>query len=191
LAITPAGRVMTVHGPGLAGPWGVTVAPDRRHALVTSSGQAAQIESTEVFDLDRLQRIDIESYDGNQGESLFYGVGYSPDGRRAWASGGGQGVVHAHDVATDGSLTAAGDLAAGFFPAGLAFGRTPRGDRLYRACPHGSSSTAPVSQVPALLPSPASSAGAAVRLTTTFRLDAAVELALTPASRPSRASAAV
>jgi hypothetical protein len=28
---------------------------------VTSSGQAAQIEATEVFDLDRLQRIDIRA----------------------------------------------------------------------------------------------------------------------------------
>jgi hypothetical protein len=32
-----------------------------RHALVTSSGKAAQTESTEVFDLDRLQRIDIHA----------------------------------------------------------------------------------------------------------------------------------
>src|SRR5262245_10635653 len=62
--ITPAGHSITVDdGPGLAGPWGVTIAPDGRRALVTSSGQAAQIESTEVFDIGNLSRVDIEPYD--------------------------------------------------------------------------------------------------------------------------------
>src|SRR5262245_36146741 len=93
--ITPAGHSVTVSaGPGLAGPWGVVLSPDGSHALVTSSGQAAQIESTEVFDLTRLQRTDIEPYDGTKGESVFYGVAYSPDGKHAWAAGGGQKVVH-------------------------------------------------------------------------------------------------
>ena len=94
--IAPAGHSITVDdGPGLAGPWGVVVSPDGSHALVTSSGQAATIESAEVFDLARLQRTDIEPYDGSQGESAFYGVAYSPDGKHAYVSGGGQKVVHA------------------------------------------------------------------------------------------------
>src|SRR5262245_50024074 len=132
--ITPAGKLITVdNGPGLAGPWGVVAAPDGRHALVTSSGQAAQIESTEVFDIGNLSRVDIEPYDGGQGQSVFYGVAYSPDGKRAWASGGGQKVVHSYDVGADGSLTARGDIPGGFFPAGLAYGSTRRGDRLYVA----------------------------------------------------------
>jgi YVTN family beta-propeller protein len=132
--ITPAGHSITVDdAPGLAGPWGVAIAPDGVHALVTSSGQAAQIESSEVFDIDALKRIDIEPYDGGQGQSVFYGVAYSPDGKHAWASGGGQNVVHAYDVGADGSLTATADLPGGFFPAGIAYGRTPLGDRLYVA----------------------------------------------------------
>jgi YVTN family beta-propeller protein len=131
--IAPAGDSITVDGPGLAGPWGVSVAPDGAHALVTSSGQAAQIESVEVFDLARRARTDIEPYDGNKGQSVFYGLAYSSDGRHAWASGGGQNVVHAYDVAADGSLTATADIPAGFFPAGLAYGVTPRGPRVYVA----------------------------------------------------------
>jgi DNA-binding beta-propeller fold protein YncE len=132
--IAPAGRSISADaGPGLAGPWGVVVSPDGHRALVTSSGQAAQIESTEVFDLDALSRTDLEPYDGAEGESVFYGVAYSPDGKKAWASGGGQKVVHAYDVAADGSLTATVDIPAGFFPAGLAYGHTPIGDRLYVA----------------------------------------------------------
>jgi YVTN family beta-propeller protein len=133
-SITPAGRSITADsGPGLAGPWGVAVAPDGVHALVTSSGQAAQIESVEVFDIAHFNRTDIEAYDGATGASVFYGLVYSPDGKRAWAAGGGQQVVHSYDVAGDGSLTASGDIPAGFFAAGLAYGRTPLGDRLYVA----------------------------------------------------------
>jgi hypothetical protein len=132
--ITPAGHSITVDdGPGLAGPWGVTIAPDGVHALVTSSGQAAQIESTEVFDIAALRRSDIEPYDGGQGQSVFYGVAYSPDGKHAWASGGGQKVLHAYDVGPDGSLTANADIPAGFFTAGIAYGKTRLGDRIYVA----------------------------------------------------------
>jgi DNA-binding beta-propeller fold protein YncE len=117
--IAPAGRSITADtGPGLAGPWGVSVSPDGHRALVTSSGQAAQIESTEVFDLDTLTRTDLEPYDGADGQSVFYGLAYSRDGKKAWASGGGQNVVHAYEVGADGSLTATADIPAGFFPAG-------------------------------------------------------------------------
>jgi hypothetical protein len=100
---------------------------------MTSSGQAAQIESVEVFDIAGRERRDIEPYDGSLGQSVFYGIAYSRDGRHAWGSGGGQNVVHAFDVSPDGSLTATGDIPAGFFPAGIAYGVTPRGPRLYVA----------------------------------------------------------
>jgi YVTN family beta-propeller protein len=147
--ITPAGHSITVEdGPGLAGPWGVVVSPDGSHALVTSSGQAADIESAEVFDIAGLTRTDIEHYDGAEGESAFYGVVYSPDGRHAWVSGGGQKVVHAYDVAADGSLTSTGDIPAGFFAAGIAYGRTPRGDRLYVANNLGRDVTGPYEDPP-------------------------------------------
>jgi hypothetical protein len=36
---------------------------------------------------------------------MFYGVAFSPDGTKAWASGGGQQVVHT-DTISGGQLTA-------------------------------------------------------------------------------------
>ena len=134
--LTPAGRVITVpkDGPGLSGPWGVALSPDGAHALVTSSGEAVQNETTEVFDIASGKRTSLEIYNGRKTKaSVFYGVTYSPDGKHAWASGGGQGVVHAYDVAPNGALTATRDIKAGFFPAGIAYGHTPLGDRLYVA----------------------------------------------------------
>ena len=40
------------------------------------------------------------AYDSRRGmgEAVFYGVTFSPGGKRAWASGGGQNVVHAYAV---------------------------------------------------------------------------------------------
>ena len=97
--LTPAGKVITVSdGPGLGGPWAVSVSPDGTHALVTSSGQAVQDETVEMFDITSGTRTDVEVYNGHRGRSVFYGVAFSPDGTKAWASGGGQGVVHAFAV---------------------------------------------------------------------------------------------
>jgi YVTN family beta-propeller protein len=133
-SLTPAGRLITVtDGPGLGGPWAVAVSPDGSHALVTSSGQAVQDETVETFDLAAGQRRGLQVYNGHRGRSVFYGVVYSPDGTKAWASGGGQGVVHAYAVQADGSLKATHTIPAGNFPTGIAYGHTPLGDRLYVA----------------------------------------------------------
>jgi len=131
--LTPAGDLVTVtDGPGLAGPWGAALSPDGASVIVTSSGTAAQFESVERFSVGSLARTGLVAYDGGQGQSVFYGIAYSPDGRHAWASGGGQNVVHAFDVSGPG-LTETGEIPGGNFPAGLAFGNTPRGPRLYVA----------------------------------------------------------
>ncbi len=131
--LTPAGKQATVTiGPGLAGPWGEAISPDGKSVLVTSSGQAAQFESVERFSVGSLDRTGLVAYDGSLGESVFYGIAYSPDGRHAWASGGGQNVVHAYDVTPSG-LTETATIPAGQFPSGLAYGKTPLGPRLYVA----------------------------------------------------------
>ena len=84
--VTPAGHLLTVtSGPGLSGPWGVALSPDGRHALVTSSGQAVQDETLEMFDIDTRARTAVRVMNGHRGHSVFYGVAFSPDGRRAWA----------------------------------------------------------------------------------------------------------
>ena len=85
--VTPAGHLLTVtQGPGLSGPWAVALSPDGRHALVTSSGQAVQDETVETFDLASGERSGLQVYNGHRGRSVFYGVVYSPDGTKAWAS---------------------------------------------------------------------------------------------------------
>jgi DNA-binding beta-propeller fold protein YncE len=100
--------------------------------LLAASSGAARIESADLFDLDRRQRTSYVGYDATTGQSAFYGVAWNRDGSRAWVSGGGQGVLHALSV-SNGVLTETGTIAAGPFAAGLAYGRTPRGDRLYVA----------------------------------------------------------
>ena len=134
-SLTPAGRLITAPAgkTGLPGPWGLALSPDGKRVLVTSSGAAVQNETTELFDVASGRRTSLRVYNGLKGQSVFYGVTFAPGGRRAWASGGGQDVVHAYRVSRDGRLLRAGDIAAGFFPAGIAFGHTPLGDRLYVA----------------------------------------------------------
>ena len=79
--VTPAGHLLTVHKrPGLSGPWGVALSPDGRHALVTSSGQAVQDETLEMFDITSRARTDVRVMNGHRGHSVFYGVAFSPDG---------------------------------------------------------------------------------------------------------------
>ena len=132
-SLTPAGQQASVLvGPGLAGPWGLALSPDGASALVSSSGTAAEFESVERFSLSSLDRTGLVAYDGAKGESVFYGVAYSPDGKHAWASGGGQNVVHVFDVGPGGPTERAA-IPAGTFPAGIAYGTTPLGPRLYVA----------------------------------------------------------
>ncbi|MQA75754.1 MAG: hypothetical protein GEU88_15670 [Solirubrobacterales bacterium] len=149
--VTPAGWRVHPYGteiaipqgtPGMQGPSGGALSPSGSQLLVASSG-ASQTESADLFDLDSGERTSFLPYDAAKGESAFYGVAWSPDGTRAWVSGGGQQVVHALAV-DDGTLTETatiptatpcaaqtGDGAC--FPAGIAYGETPIGPRLYVA----------------------------------------------------------
>src|SRR5919198_187809 len=95
---------------GLQGPLGAALSPDGRRLLTTSSG-AARIDSVDLFDLDAHQRTSSVPYDATvaPGQAAFYGVAWSPDGTRAWASGGGQQVVHTYSV-HNGTLTPGADI---------------------------------------------------------------------------------
>lgn len=133
--VDPAGDEIAVSklATGFQGPLGSDLSPDGKRLISASSG-AARIESVDLFDLDAGERTDSVPYDALEapGEAAFYGIAYSPDGKRAWASGGGQNVVHAYDVTGDG-LKETATIATPFFPAGMAYGETPLGDRLYVA----------------------------------------------------------
>ncbi|HEY2601521.1 MAG TPA: hypothetical protein VGI67_08200 [Thermoleophilaceae bacterium] len=131
--VNPAGTQLLVD-PGVGGfqgPLGSALSPDGRFALSASSG-AARFQSADLFDLSAGLRTDSIPYDGELGESVFMGVVFSPDGTRAWVSGGGENVVHAYDVDGD-QLTPTTDIAAPWWPSGLAYGHTPIGDRIYVA----------------------------------------------------------
>ena len=68
--------------------------------LLSVSSAATRINSADLFDLRRGRRTGTVAYDSRRGigEAVFYGVTFSPGGKRAWASGGGQNVVHVYDV---------------------------------------------------------------------------------------------
>jgi YVTN family beta-propeller protein len=138
--VAPAGREFGVSrfASGFQGPLGAALSPNGRWLLAASSGAARQ-ESADLFGLHAGARTDAIYYEaitaaGVPGESAFYGVAFSPDGRRAWVSGGGQQVVHVLDVdGRTGRLAEVGQIPVTGFAAGLAYGVTPRGPRLYVA----------------------------------------------------------
>src|SRR4051794_6104945 len=140
-AVTPSGWAVRPAGPeisvahttqGFQGPLGSALSPSGQKLLSVSSA-VTRINSADLFDLRRRRRIGTVAYDSRKGvgESVFYGVAFSPGGKRAWASGGGQNVVHVYAVGKH--LREVGQIPAPYFPAGLAYGKTPRGARIYVA----------------------------------------------------------
>jgi YVTN family beta-propeller protein len=133
-AIRPAGAQISVarSAQGFQGPLGSALSPSGQKLLSVSSA-ATRINSADLFDLRLGRRTGTVSYDSRRGmgEAVFYGVAFSPGGKRAWASGGGQNVVHVYSVGK--RLRETGTIPVPNFPAGLAYGKTPRGDRIYVA----------------------------------------------------------
>lgn len=133
--VDPAGTEIPVSqsAAGFQGPMGSALSPDGNWLIGASSG-AAKLQSADLFDLAGHQRSSYVGYDATKapGESAFYGTAWSADGKTAYVSGGGQQVVHV--LKRDGgTLTAQPDIPAPGFPAGLARGVTPKGERLYVA----------------------------------------------------------
>jgi YVTN family beta-propeller protein len=132
--VAPAGRQFGVSSgaTGFQGPLASALTPGATKLLSVSSG-ASRSNTADLFDLRRRRRASYVRYDARRGagEAVFYGVAMSPDGRHAWASGGGQDVVHAYSVGS--TLREVATIPVPSFPAGMAYGRTPRGDRLYVA----------------------------------------------------------
>jgi YVTN family beta-propeller protein len=131
--VAPVGREFGVSkiATGFQGPMGAALSPSGTRLLAASSG-ASQIQSADLFDIDAGARIDALYYEASQapGDSVFYGVAWSPDGTRAWVSGGGQRVVHALSVQGD-QLQEVATIPTPGFAAGIAYGVTANGPRLY------------------------------------------------------------
>ena len=118
---------------GFVGPLNAALSPNGRYLLVASSG-LTRYDTVDLFDLRAHRRAAHILYDSQRRgvRSVFYGVAFSADGKRAWAAGGGQNVIHSYTV-RGGRLTPGRDIPNRYFPAGLAYARTPRGPRLYVA----------------------------------------------------------
>ena len=133
--VAPAGREIGVSklAMGFQGPLGAALSPDGRFLLAASSG-AARIDSADLFDLRAGVRSDAAYYDAQRGagEAAFYGVAFASDGKTAWVAGGGQQVVHVLHV-EGGKLTEVAQVAVPGFAAGVAYGATPSGPRVYVA----------------------------------------------------------
>jgi YVTN family beta-propeller protein len=127
--VTPAGTQIRLQSGSIYAdrPYGVAQSPDGQHVLISSDGQSTESlmlvnEATGAIE----QAISYTSPN-----ALFIGVIYSPDGKKAYASGGGQNVIHRYDVGSNGQLTGTSPITLpagatrpfgdhGPYPAGLA-----------------------------------------------------------------------
>jgi YVTN family beta-propeller protein len=133
--VRPAGQQVGVSplASGFQGPLASALTRDGSRLLSVSSG-ASRLDSADLFSVTARRRMSFVSYDATRGlgETVFYGVVFSPNGRTAWAAGGGQNLVHVYSTA-GGSLRETGQIPTPYFPAGLAYGHTPLGNRIYVA----------------------------------------------------------
>ncbi|MGW7410380.1 beta-propeller fold lactonase family protein [Streptomyces sp. NPDC054833] len=127
--VTPAGRQAQLGNL----PLNAVLSPDKSMLLVSNAGQGTQ--SLQVVDLEDSEVVQTISYPSPQ--AIFTGLAFSPDGKRAYASGGGREIIHTYDV-SGGRLTETtpiklptknpGGQAVNMYPAGIAL--TPDGKRL-------------------------------------------------------------
>jgi YVTN family beta-propeller protein len=117
-------------------PMNAVLAPDGKTMLVANSG-AHDPETLQVISTATGKPIQTIPYGAPDG--VVFGLAYAPkgpNGPQAFASGGGFNTIHSFNVASDGTLTPAGDISLGsptanIFPMGL--GVTPDGMTLMAA----------------------------------------------------------
>lgn len=100
--ITPAGRQSTLGEL----PLNMVLSPNGQYLLVTNGG--ADVESLQVISTADSRTIQTIPYAAPAG--VLIGVAYSPDGKHAYAAGGGQNLIHTFSVGPKGSLTAGSDI---------------------------------------------------------------------------------
>src|SRR5437762_8965193 len=123
--VTPAGRQLTLG----ERPYGMSLSPDGRHILVSNDGTARQ----SVMLVDTKTNKVTAQVDYPAPQAVFLGAAWSPDGTRAYVSGGANDLVRVYAVKGD-TLTEGASLklstvgtSTTSFPAGLALsgdGRT-------------------------------------------------------------------
>jgi YVTN family beta-propeller protein len=88
--LTPAGRQLRLGDR----PYGMAVSPDGRTLVVSNDGQST--ESLMVIDCASGEVRQTLNYD--RPEALYLGVAFGPDGRRLYASAGGNNKIRVYDV---------------------------------------------------------------------------------------------
>ncbi len=114
--LTPAGLQVEVGDR----PMGMAATPDGRYLVISNNGQGVQ--SLVLFDTGSHKVAQVIPY--RSPEALFLGVVVAPDGKRVYASAGGNNKIRVYDFVR-GTLTertpiVLGDPKARIFPAGLA-----------------------------------------------------------------------
>ncbi len=123
-------------------PVNAVLSPDGTHMLVVNSGagvQSLQVVSTADSSVQQI----LPYYSDTGRNSVFVGAAYTPGGTKAYASGGGSNIIHTYSVASNGALSATGDITdgpdisrypsigSGAYPTGLSV--SPDGNTLYVA----------------------------------------------------------
>jgi YVTN family beta-propeller protein len=101
--VTPHGWTLTPAGKQIAlgdFPMGGAISPDHRYLVVSNDGQGTQ--SLQVVDLQNQKVVQTVPY--NNGEGLYYGTAFSPDGKTLYASAGGNNKIRVFSF-NNGTLT--------------------------------------------------------------------------------------
>ncbi|MCZ8513884.1 glutaminyl-peptide cyclotransferase [Paenibacillus filicis] len=126
--VTPAGKQLSLGDK----PWGGAISPDQQYLVVSNDGEGPQ--SLQVVDIKQQKVIQTISY--KSPESLFLGVAFSPDGKKLYASAGGNQKIRVYNF-DNGSLTEQSPILmkdqnnTDFNPAGITV--SPDGKFLYTA----------------------------------------------------------
>lgn len=125
--LTPAGLQVEVGDR----PLGLAATPDGRFLLISNNGQGVQ--SLVLFDTATQKVVQVIPY--KSPEALFLGIAVAPDGRRVYASAGGNNKIRVYDfdgrALVERDAIALGDPKARIYPAGLAV--SADGNTLYAA----------------------------------------------------------
>jgi YVTN family beta-propeller protein len=133
--VTPHGWNMTPAGAQLSlgdFPMGGAVSPDHQYLVVSNDGQGTQ--SLQVVDI-KAQKV-VQNVPYTNGEGLYLGVAFSPDGKKLYASAGGNNKIRVYNF-DNGSLTEQSPILlkdqnnTNFTPMGLSV--SPDGKFLYVA----------------------------------------------------------
>ncbi|MFC5647590.1 bifunctional YncE family protein/alkaline phosphatase family protein [Paenibacillus solisilvae] len=88
--LTPAGEQVNLGDR----PYGMTLSPDGKTLLISNNGQSIQ----SIMVVDRKSGKVIQTIPYKSPEALFLGVVYSPDGKKVYASAGGNNKIRVYDV---------------------------------------------------------------------------------------------